>query len=285
MGRRLHIFKHPDYADLMVTEQGTTGAQRFGAFTITHICQPAGAIDGFDLNEHQIIINLGEPANMTWKSDVSVTVARCNTHQIIILRPADSDVHVLCEDPFEYLCISIDRSRVEKTLGIPIPFELRTNIDDDFLTNLSLHLHEVTKAGTGESLFAETLVTCLLLHLNAVQRPARNPVKGKLSSSNLLLVSEYIHSRLDENIAVEQLCSLVRLSRYHFTRLFKSTTGITPHRYILQSKIEYAKWIMKRRKGVILDTAYQLSFSDHAHFTNTFRKFTGTTPKSFLLNT
>lgn len=269
----------------MVTLQGNTEVYNFGAFNITHIYQPAGAIGSLLPDEHSIVINLGRPVNVTWKTDVSVTVARCNTHQVAILRPAHSVVEVSCDDEFEYLCISIDPAQAEAKLGISGPFGLRANIEDNYLTKLSLRLHEVSKdSGTGESLFVESLLVALLLHVNARYPGSEGHVKAKMSSSLLLLITEFVHDKLQESITVEQLCSLVHLSRYHFTRLFKATVGITPHRYILQSKIEYAKEIMKKGKGSILDAAYQLSFSDHAHFTNTFRKFTGTTPKSFLLN-
>lgn len=271
---------------LMVTIQRHTEGHHFGAFTITHICQPAGAIECLLPNEHSIIVNLGGPVNMTLTTDASVTVTRCNTHQIAILRPANSIVEAACDDQFEYLSISIDPARAEKRLGTSNPFGLRTNLEDTYLTKVALRLHEVSKEiGTGDSLFVESLFTALLLHLNTEYPGDHGHVKGKMSSSLLLLITEYVHERLQENITVEQLCSLVHLSRYHFTRLFKGTIGTTPHRYILQSKIEYAKAIMKHRKGSILDAAYQLSFSDHAHFTNTFRKYTGVTPKSFLLNT
>jgi AraC family transcriptional regulator len=269
----------------MVTLLGNTEGYNFGAFTITHICQPAGAIECLLPDEHSIIINLGEPVNMTWNTDAPVTVARCSTHQIALLRPAHSFVEASCDDQFEYLYVSIDPSRAEGRLGTSQPFALRTNLDDSYLAALLLRLHEVSKdIGPGESLFAESLFTCLLLHLNSRYPGSHGYVRGKMSSSLLLQITEYVHGKLQENITVEQLCSLVKLSRYHFTRLFKATIGTTPHRYILQSKIEHAKAIMKKRKGSILDAAYQLSFSDHAHFTNTFRKFTGITPKSFLLN-
>lgn len=267
----------------MVTIQRTTEGYRFGAFTITHICQPAGPVECLSPDEHSVIINLGEPVNMTWKTAVPVTVARCNTHHIAIIRPANSIVEVSCDDQFEYLCISIDPKRAEARLGTTQPFDLQINLEDSYLTKLLLRLHEVSKdIGPGESLFAESLFTCLLLHINTEYPGSDGHVKGKMSSPLLLQITEYVHEKLQENITVEQLCSLVHLSRYHFTRLFKGTIGTTPHRYILQSKIEYAKAIMKKRKGSILDAAYQLSFSDHAHFTNTFRKFTGVTPKSFL---
>lgn len=269
----------------MVTLQRNEG-NNFGAFTITHICQPAGAIDCLLPSEHSIIINLGGPVHMAFKTDLSVTVTRCNTHQIAILRPANSVVEASCGDQFEYLSISIDPAHAATRLGTSSPFELQLNAEDSYLTKLALRLHEVSgEMGGADSLFVESLFTALLLHLNSRYPGAGGHIKGKMPSSQLFQITEFVHARLQENITVEQLCSLVHLSRFHFTRVFKATIGTTPHRYILQSKIEYAKGIMKKRKGSILDAAYQLSFSDHAHFTNTFRRFTGVTPKSYLLNT
>ena len=178
-------------------------------------------------------------------------------------------------DNMQYFRILIHPSRITKMLSDSQPFCLYTNIGESFTQKVVQRLTDEVKAnGQSRPLLIDTMCISLLVHL-------RN-VNGTLMPSQLLSVSEHIHSRLDGNTSIQDLCSLVRLSRYHFTRLFKRTLGITPHNYILQSKIEYAKSFMKKKKGSILDAAYRLSFSDHAHFTKTFRKFAGVTPKAFL---
>ncbi|HZY82578.1 MAG TPA: AraC family transcriptional regulator [Cyclobacteriaceae bacterium] len=185
-----------------------------------------------------------------------------------------------------HLRISLNPTRAEQILGFfSPPFTVYSNDNDILVNTLNDQLYEATKdGGINQPLFVETLCISLLMHVNTryLRARVRQHPRGRLTPSQLAMVSEYIHSRLGQNISLKDLCSLVNLSRYHFTRLFKGTLGTTPHRYILQCKVEYAKTLMTKRKGSILDAAYQLSFSDHAHFTNTFRKLTGITPKSFL---
>lgn len=197
-------------------------------------------------------------------TDALLTATPCNTH----------------------LCIYVSPARAEQVLGFaPQTFAIRINDDDPVAARIGEHLDEATRDGRiNQPLFVETLCISLLMHVNAryLRSRVRQHPKGKLTPPQLVVVSEYIHARLGQNISLKDLCALVNLSRYHFTRLFKETLGTTPHRYILHSKVEYAKTLMTKRKGSILDAAYQLSFADHAHFTNTFRKLTGQTPRSFL---
>jgi AraC-like DNA-binding protein len=220
---------------------------------------------GINTNEHTIIVDPG------------------NDHSIIAVIPAGSECPSGIESP-EYLKIVINASRTRRLFGELPPFHASVNIADSFLHRIVIELNNaVTNHARSRPLLIDSLCVSLLIHLNSRYPVVQTQrVNGMLTSAQLLAVSDYIHSRLGENTSMQQLCALVNLSRFHFTRLFKTTVGITPHKYILKSKIEYAKSFMTRGKGAILDAAYRLSFADHAHFTKTFRKFTGTTPKAYL---
>jgi AraC family transcriptional regulator len=71
---------------------------------------------------------------------------------------------------------------------------------------------------------------------------------------------------------------LANVSPFHFCRSFKQSTGQSPHRYILQLRIEEAQRLLKKTTLAISDVANRLGFSDQSHFTMVFRKLVGTTP-------
>ena len=103
--------------------------------------------------------------------------------------------------------------------------------------------------------------------------------KGTLSVKRLKRILEYIQDNLSEDLSLTDLASLADLSPYHFARLFKQSTGLPPHRYILNQRIERAKLFLEDpHYSSLADISYQLGFSSQSHFTRAFRNFTGTTP-------
>lgn len=108
--------------------------------------------------------------------------------------------------------------------------------------------------------------------------PARS-VNRALHRSKLASVFDYIHSNATEELGLEDLARLARLSQFHFTRLFKASAGLTPHQYVLRWRVEESKRLLRHSKLEIADIAQRLRFSDQSHFTALFRKLTGATPR------
>jgi len=92
---------------------------------------------------------------------------------------------------------------------------------------------------------------------------------------------DYIHSHLDQDLSLEALANLVSMSRYHFIGLFKQSTGMTPHQYVIQQRIKRAKELLGDRKLSISEISLACGFANQSHFTRLFRKQTGATPKAY----
>ncbi len=89
---------------------------------------------------------------------------------------------------------------------------------------------------------------------------------------------EYIQDSLDTNISLDELAINLNISKYHYLRVFKSHTGITPHQYILNKRIQKAKELIL--KGTPLnEIAIEVGFSDQSHFIRSFKKIYGYLPK------
>jgi len=74
---------------------------------------------------------------------------------------------------------------------------------------------------------------------------------------------------------------VVEMSPYHFARLFKQSTGFTPHQYLINSRIERAKMLLAEKKLSIAEICEYVGFRSPSHFIALFRKFTSMTPKAY----
>ena len=82
-------------------------------------------------------------------------------------------------------------------------------------------------------------------------------------------------------LSLTQLAALARLSSDHFAAQFRRSTGLPPHRYLLQRRIERAKELLAADGMSLAEIGYALGFPSQAHFTTTFRKLVGTTPGAY----
>ena len=89
---------------------------------------------------------------------------------------------------------------------------------------------------------------------------------------------EYIESNFKEKITIDQLASMVALSRRNLERRFKKATSNTTAEYIQRVKIEAAKISLESSKENVNEVMYKVGYSDTKAFRNTFKRFTGLSP-------
>jgi len=105
-----------------------------------------------------------------------------------------------------------------------------------------------------------------------------------LSVSQLRLVLDFIHEHLDLSVSVFQLARLVDLSSSQFARMFKASTGVSPHRYQLNTRIGKAQELLLMKGESLSTVAVATGFADQSHFTRTFKRVTGVTPHDWRQN-
>jgi ribose 5-phosphate isomerase B len=87
---------------------------------------------------------------------------------------------------------------------------------------------------------------------------------------------EHIRKNLDRPLAVSS-----EMSQSHFSKLFKLSTGLAPHQFILQERINRSKELLRQANAKIVDVALGVGFENQAHFTTVFGSFVGMTPRQF----
>jgi transcriptional regulator GlxA family with amidase domain len=107
------------------------------------------------------------------------------------------------------------------------------------------------------------------------------PVRGGLPPRALRRVREYIVTHLAEDISNRVLAQLVGLSDCYFSRAFKQSAGMPPHRFVLQSRVERVKHLLVETELPLAQIAITAGFTDQSHCTRRFRELVGITPSRF----
>ncbi|RYZ36369.1 MAG: AraC family transcriptional regulator [Myxococcaceae bacterium] len=114
-----------------------------------------------------------------------------------------------------------------------------------------------------------------------LQTPGGSPAarrRGGLSAAALSRVQLFVEAHLARRIRVGELARRSGLSVFYFTRAFRQSTGMTPHAFVQQRRVERARELLKHPMHSLGDIALAVGFSSQSHFTTVFRRVTGLTP-------
>ena len=102
-----------------------------------------------------------------------------------------------------------------------------------------------------------------------------------LSPRALARALDYIEHHIGDTLTLADIASAACISRFHFARLFRVSTGRSPMEFVLAKRIALAQEQLARGPQKISATAASLGFFDQSHFTRTFRRMTGYSPREF----
>ena len=135
-----------------------------------------------------------------------------------------------------------------------------------------------------DTLFVEGIQTALAAHLlghytiDRWRPPEKSP---SLDPRRLQRVLDYIEASLKADIRLEELAAQACLSPFHFSRLFREATGLSPHRYVIDRRVQAARQELARSNLSLVEIALEFGFGSQANFTRVFRKATSLTPGQY----
>lgn len=150
-------------------------------------------------------------------------------------------------------------------------------------------LNEMETGGPAGRMYAESLASVLALHLlrrhsslgRGPSREARRERSGRLPEASLRAALDYVGDNLASDLSLAQIAAAANLSPYHFARAFKRSTGLAPHQYVVERRIEWAKALLAHTGLSVGEVAARVGFSSPSHFARQFRRLVGVSPGSF----
>ncbi|MGZ9583510.1 AraC family transcriptional regulator [Paenibacillus marinisediminis] len=92
---------------------------------------------------------------------------------------------------------------------------------------------------------------------------------------------DYMKKHLDEEVTSEQLAAHVGYSPYHFSRIFKQVTGISPRQYLAALRMESGKSVLLREPSLLMKILLSIGFRSAGSFHTRFKQYVGLSPKKF----
>ena len=157
----------------------------------------------------------------------------------------------------------------------------------EMIDTLTALRRELLTGAPGGRLYAESLANVLVVQLirQKSNRQGSNGgnrgSSGRLARPALRAVEEDIHAHLDQNIALADLADVAHLSEFHFARLFKQTTGLPPHQFVIHQRVERAKRLIAAGRLSLAQVAAEVGFSDQSQLNRHFKRLVGVTPRRF----
>src|SRR6202008_2063554 len=127
----------------------------------------------------------------------------------------------------------------------------------------------------------EQAIAIALVHGHAVRHRPVQICRGGLGSARLRRIKELVHANMGDDLGLDEMAQSVGLSTAHFARMFRKSTGETPHRFVLRQRIERAKAMLRSPDARVLDVAVACGFKTQQHFAQVFRDVCGISPTGY----
>ena len=250
---------------------------------------PPGELHLPQLSDHVAALYLGQPLrSVRWQDDV---VHRGPTLKgNVTLKVAGqaagwrwdkaADILHLCFRP-GFLHRVAEENDLDADRG-----ELLGSFDETDLRieHIGLALHAELRSGAPNGrVYGEALATALATHLLQAHSSRPQTVRdfdGGLPESALHRLSDYVGDNLHRNLTLSELAGVEHLSTYHFSRMFKKSTGFSPYRYVIQRRVERAKKLLSGTDLTVTEVAHAVGFSHQSHLAYHTRRLLGVSPTS-----
>ena len=249
--------------------------------------------DAHDVEASSNILHFfdGVPLTTEWRSGG-------HTHRVVNLpgsmalepRGFQFDVHCVRSQRATQWVLDLDQTifgqRVQETQRSGhLELTPQLNFADPQATALYRLLQADVEAGCPSGpLYGELVGAALavrLAHCCADTAALETSARTGLPPARLRRVLEYIEANLDTNVRLNVLAAEVGVSAFHFSRLFKQSTGHSPHQYLLGRRLERAKTLLRQPQTSLAEISALTGFADQGHFTKVFRRFVGVSPSEY----
>ncbi|HEY5792310.1 MAG TPA: AraC family transcriptional regulator [Chthoniobacterales bacterium] len=234
-------------------------------------------------SKHVLVIPTSS-ARLDWKADGRGRAAWFQPGDILI-NPRGNFVAPRWSREVEFFLLGIDPEFLagcpDEWAVPPAGIDPRFHFRDELLFHLVRALaSEFEGPAPADRLYTDALAGALMAHLlkGVLRRSAVSP-KGGLSARQLAQVRDFIEAHLAGEIRLPALARQANLSPSHFLALFRRSTGLSPHQYLMRRRVERARSLLRQRNLSLVEIAQCCGFADQSHLTRMVRRYTGATPR------
>ena len=105
--------------------------------------------------------------------------------------------------------------------------------------------------------------------------------RGGLGSARLRRIKEFVDAKIEDDLTLCEMAQAVELSPAHFSRMFRKSTGESPHQFLLRQRVERAKEMLRSADERVIDVAVACGFKSQQHFAQAFRHVCGVSPTEY----
>jgi AraC family transcriptional regulator len=241
------------------------------------------------MTHHVIMAYNGSIQHMERRSGRSVTSGTFRPGVVIII-PEGSSSRWDIPKPVDVVQLYLPHTTLKRVAGevntaTPADLQERTAYPDLITSRLLLSAADVLEGNEAlDRLFRQQLTELLATRLLAAHTgsPATfRPVMGGLSPKVLGRAIERLRSDNDADVSLAALAADAGLSRFHFCRAFKESTGLSPHAWLRQHQLDQAMKMLRDTDDSIVLIAAALGYSSQTAFAAAFRKLTGESPSDW----
>jgi AraC family transcriptional regulator len=150
-----------------------------------------------------------------------------------------------------------------------------------FLANILLGKARIPKLDYIDML-AQLLVKHLMeFHIGGSYSDVLSQERNSDKAWPLVRAARFIREHPGDDIKISDIAKIANLSPFYFTKLFKSKFGVSPHQYLLRTRIAKAQKLLSETAFPLSEIAERCGFSTQSHFTSAFHKTMGMTPRKF----
>jgi AraC family transcriptional regulator len=210
-----------------------------------------------------------------------------NTIRIVNLA---GDFKAMISEPHETLVTYIPRAALNAVTdehGSRRAPDLRceAGVFDPVIMNLAAALAPAFTRPQSEvsALFVDHLALAICFHLVEAYgaAPLREAVKGRLSPRQTKRAQDYMSTHCGDDISLADVARECDVSRGYFIRAFRITTGLTPHQWLQQRRVELAQSMLVDSSESIAEIAAACGFADQSHLTRVFGRLVGNSPAAW----
>jgi AraC family transcriptional regulator len=127
----------------------------------------------------------------------------------------------------------------------------------------------------------EQALAVALVNGYAVRHCSVQTYRGGLGCARLRRIKEFVDAKIEDELTLCEMAQAVELSTAHFSRMFRESTGESPHHFVLRHRIERAKEMLRPAEARVLDVAVACGFKTQQHFARVFRRMCGVSPTEY----